>query len=94
MEESTLDNLELAFLASTVVGLALGCLSIAWARTSEKPVFVLLGRCLFVATLLFLGGSGVLAALNHAEGVVPLGLTSGFLTMGMLWEIPHAAWRG
>ena len=30
----------------------------------------------------------VLAAMHRAEGVIPLGLSSGFLVIGMLWETP------
>jgi len=29
------------------------------------------------------------AALHRADGLIPLGLSSGFLLVGMLWELPH-----
>ena len=86
-------NLELGFFALTLTGLVLGCWGIAWARTSRRQACILIGRCVFVSTLLMLGGSGVLAAIYHIEGLVPLGFSSGFLVMGMLCEIPHPAWH-
>ena len=30
-------------------------------------------------------------AMHRAEGVIPLGLSSGFLVIGMLWETPPSA---
>jgi hypothetical protein len=88
-----LANPEIAFLALTLIGFALGCWAIAWARTSRRSTRVLLGRLLFVLTLFFVASAGVVAALDYAEGLIPLGLLSGFLVMGMLCEIPHPAWH-
>ena len=45
----------------------------------------------FVMSLLILGGFAFVAALLHAEGIAPLGLLSGLLIVGMLWESPAAA---
>jgi hypothetical protein len=86
-----LANLEIGFLVLTLIGLILGCWSILWVRASRRQGLVFLGRCLFIATLLFLGASGILAAMHRAEGVIPLGLSSGFLVIGMLWETPPSA---
>jgi len=88
-----LANLEIGFLVLTLIGLILGSWAILWVRTSRKQLLVFLGRCLFIATLLFLGGSGILAAMHRAEGVIPLGLTSGFLVIGMLMDVRHPAWH-
>jgi hypothetical protein len=85
-------SLERAFLALTLVGLVFGCWGIAWARTSRRRGKVLFGRLLFLAAILVLGGSAGAAALHRAEGLVPLGLVSGFLIMVMLWEVPQPAW--
>ena len=82
-------NLEIGLLMLTIVGLLLGCCAISWARTSRKQARIFLGRCLFVGTLIFLGASGSVAALHRADGLIPLGLSSGFLLVGMLWELPH-----
>ena len=86
-------GLELAFLALTLVGLVSGCWGIAWARTSHRQGKVLFGRLLFVGAILVLGGSAGAAALHRAEGLIPLGLVSGFLMMGMLWEAPQPTWH-
>ena len=40
----------------------------------------------FVVTLLSLGGMALFAAIVHADGLAPLGLLSGLLIVGMLWE--------
>jgi hypothetical protein len=53
----------------------------------------LFGRLLFVGAILILGGSAGAAALHRAEGLIPLGLVSGFLIMGMLWEVPQPTWH-
>jgi hypothetical protein len=46
------------------------------------------GRGLFVGTLFVLGGCTMVAAFHRAESLVPLGLVSGVLVVGMLWESP------
>jgi hypothetical protein len=88
-----LADLEAVFLGLTLLGLLLGGLAIAWARTSRKQIWILLGRCLFIATLLLLAGGGIMAAMQEAESLIPLGLTAGLLVMGMLCEMPHPAWH-
>ena len=49
------------------------------------------GRRIFIATLLSLGGTALVAALAHADGLSPLGLLAGMLIVGMLWETPAPA---
>jgi hypothetical protein len=73
-----------------VIGLVLGAWAIVWARTGGSRGGIYLGRGLFVATLLFLGASTLLAAWHRADGLSPLGLSAGFLVLFMLWEAPPA----
>jgi hypothetical protein len=40
---------------------------------------------------LHLGLTALFAAIQHANGLAPLGITSGLLLVGMLWESPAAA---
>ena len=47
-----------------------------------------LGRHLFFAALVALGGFGLLAALVRHEGLAPLGLLAGLLIVAMLCEFP------
>jgi len=75
-------------LLGTVIGVLAGGWAITWARTAADPVRRWWGRCLFVATLFFLGAGGLAAASQRADGLVPLGLSAGFLVIGMLWEVP------
>ena len=86
-------DLEIVFLGLTIFGLLLGCLAITLARMSRKQMWILFGRCLFIATLLLLAGGGIVAAMHEAESLIPLGLSAGLLVMGMLCEIPHPAWH-
>ncbi len=82
-------HLELVFMFLTIAGSILGGMSIYWVR-SEHPL-ARLGRRLFVGTLLAFGGIGAVAAMLHAEALLPAGLLAGFLVIGMLWETPAPA---
>ncbi|HLJ96327.1 MAG TPA: hypothetical protein VKU02_24350 [Gemmataceae bacterium] len=84
---------ELWLLALTAIGLVSGVCGIVWARAGGSRGGIAMGRCLFVATLLFLGASSLLAAWHRADGLAPLGLSAGFLVIVMLWEVPSASHR-
>jgi hypothetical protein len=77
-------------LALTVTGLVSGTLGIIWARTAGSRSGIYLGRGLFIATLLFLGASSLLAARHRADGLAGLGLSAGSLVIFMLWEGPSS----
>ncbi len=81
-----LSLLESLLLVTTFAGLLVGALSIHWARSRQS--LANWGRRLFIATLLLLGGTGLVAAGARADGLVPLGLVAGFLVIGMLWDNP------
>jgi hypothetical protein len=72
----------------TLVGILAGSWAIFWARNASDPARRWWGCCLFVITLLELGAGGMAAAWQRADGLVPLGLSAGFLVVGMLWEGP------
>ena len=78
--------LDLWILCSTCLGFSIGAWSIYWVRTELTITRILWGRRVFVATLVMLGLTGLLAALAHAGGLAPLGLVSGLLVVAMLWE--------
>ena len=80
---------ELWLLALALVGLVLGVWGILWGRFSQTKNRGLVGRTMFVAAIVFLAASSSVAAFHRAEGLVPLGLTAGFLVIGMLWELPQ-----
>ncbi len=81
---------ELAVLIATVIGLLMGGWCIYWVKVKPSPRHARLGRFLFILTLLAMGGVALVAAILRADGLAPLGLLSGFLTVGMLWEGPVA----
>ena len=81
-------NLEFWLFLLLLGGLVVGGWSIRWARASRACARRSWGRGLFVATLLILGGSNMLAAFHRAETLVPMGLTAGLLVVAMLWESP------
>jgi hypothetical protein len=91
MEEHVVSTLELSILVLTAVTAAVGCWSIYWARTDSSCWRGRGGRILFVANLLVLGGTGVIAALARAQGLPPLGLIAGLLVVGVMWEGPAPA---
>jgi energy-converting hydrogenase Eha subunit A len=82
---------ELTVLIATLVGLLLGICCIYWVKAPPSARHAWWGRRLFVATLLSLGGTALFAAIVHADGLAPLGLLSGLLTVAMLWESPAPA---
>ncbi|MBI2807599.1 MAG: hypothetical protein HYX68_21675 [Planctomycetes bacterium] len=82
---------ELIVLLATILGTATGGCSIYWVKATPSARRACWGRRLFVATLLSLGGLALFAAVVQADGLAPLGLLSGFLIVGMLWESPRAA---
>lgn len=82
---------ELPVLIATVIGLLVGGLCIYWARVRPCPRRGRWGCRLFVATLVGLGGVALFAAFMRADGLAPLGLLSGLLTVCMLWESPAPA---
>ena len=82
---------ELPVLIATFVGLLFGGFCIYWARVRPCPRRGRWGCRLFVATLLGLGAVALFAAFMRADGLAPLGLLSGLLTVGMLWESPAPA---
>jgi hypothetical protein len=77
---------ELTVLIATLVGLLSGGCSIYWVKMWPSTRHARWGQRLFVVTLLCLGGMALFAAIVHADGLAPLGLLSGLLTVGMLWE--------
>ena len=82
---------EWTVLIGMLVGFALGSCCIYWVKVKPCPKRARLGRRLFVVTLLSLGAMALFAAIAHAEGLAPLGLMSGLLIVGMLWESPAPA---
>lgn len=82
---------ELTVLAATILGLLLGSYSIYWVKARPNSRQERWGRRLFVVTLLSLGGIALFAAFTRADGLAPLGLLAGLLTVGMLWENPTPA---
>ena len=82
---------EWTVLIAMLIGLLLGSCSIYWVKVKPCPARALWGRRLFVVTLLSLGGMALFAAIARAEGLAPLGLLSGLLIVGMLWESPAPA---
>jgi hypothetical protein len=84
-------RLELVLAFVTLLGLALGLWGLVWHRGAELQRRARLGGNLFLAALLSLGACAVFAAFHRCEGLVPLGLTAGFLVVGMMWEAPQNA---
>jgi len=82
---------ELAVLIATLLGLSSGCCCIYWVKVKPSARRARWGRRLFVVTLLCLGGMALFAAFARADGLAPLGLLSGLLIVGMLWESPAPA---
>ncbi len=72
----------------TISAVLIGSWAIFWARNLSDATRRSWGRWVFVATLCVLGMGGLTAAWHKADGLVPLGLASGFLVIGMLWESP------
>ena len=62
-------------------------------RVKPTALRARLGQRLFVVTLLSLGAVALFAAFARADGLAPLGLISGLLTVGMVWESPVPAFQ-
>jgi hypothetical protein len=83
-----------AFLPLTLgLGLLLGLWGICWARLSPRARLARWGQCLFILTFLALGAATFAAALYRLDGLAPLGLLSGLLVVGMVWDGPRPAAR-
>jgi hypothetical protein len=82
-------DLEPLLLGLTLAGLVFGSWGILWARTARAQRLMVFGHGLFLATLLGLGASTLVAAFYRADGLVPLGLLAGSLVVGMFWESPR-----
>ena len=82
---------EMTVLIATLIGLLMGVCCIYWVKVRPSADHARWGRRLFVVTLLSLGGTALFAAIVHADGLAPLGLLSGMLIVGMLWESPVPA---
>jgi hypothetical protein len=86
-------TLELCLLALTFAGLVLGGWGVLWARSASVPQLNAWGRSIFLGTMLILGISSIVAAAHQADGLAPMGLVAGSLTVAMLWENPRSAGR-
>ena len=82
---------EFMVLIATLLGLTMGVCCIYWVKVRPSARHAWWGCRLFIVTLLSLGAVAFFAAIVHADGLAPLGLLSGFLTVGMLWESPTPA---
>jgi hypothetical protein len=80
---------ELAFLILSLLAAVVGPWSIIRASADLDSPGRSSGRLVFLATLLALGAATVIAAVHQAQGLVPLGLTAGFLVVGILWDGPR-----
>jgi hypothetical protein len=76
------------------VAAAVGFVSGAWGIVLDR---VYSGRCpntwgrwLTMGAIVFLGVGSMIAAFHRAEGLVPCGLSAGFLVVGLLWGEPSA----
>jgi hypothetical protein len=75
------------------LGLVLGLWGICWGRLGPSSRRARWGKCLFLVTFLTLGAATFLAALNRLDGLAPLGLLSGLLVVGMVWDGPRPVSR-
>lgn len=85
-------ELENSYLILALAGMVTGTWGVLWARTSQRRTLGWWGRVLFVGALLMLGAASWMAALDRADGLIALGLSSGALVVLMLWEAPTPAW--
>lgn len=82
-------SLESWLLVLTGLGALVGGVSICLARGEQQRMRTSVGKHLFVAILIGMGGIGLVAAIARAHGLPPLGLIAGFLVIAVLWEVPH-----
>lgn len=85
-------ELELWLTMAALIGFALGGWGILWARIGQASGRTSWGRALSVGALVFLGAGSVVAAFHRADGLVPLGLSAGFLVVGLLWGESGSDW--
>jgi hypothetical protein len=64
-----------------------GCLFLVHCRA---PLLIACGRWLFASVLVGLTCDGLLAAGHLPEALAPIGLLSGLLVVGILWETAPA----
>jgi hypothetical protein len=79
--------IELVLLGFLAIGPALAGWSLFGARGGPK----LWRRALVLSTLLFLGGSALVAAVHQAEMLIYIGLAAGGFIAILLWEGTHEA---
>jgi hypothetical protein len=72
----------------TLICLGLGIWGICWGQSCSSRK-IAMGRQVSVINLLLLGATALVAAFHRAGGLLPLGLSAGFLIIGMLWESPY-----
>lgn len=84
-------NLETCLLIVTVAAMGVGGWGILVVQTARPSDRLTWGHGLFLAALLGLGASSVVAAFHHADGLVLLGLAAGLMIVGMLWETGHTS---
>jgi hypothetical protein len=77
----------LLFIVLAIVVVA--ALSIGYARGEPGKRSTRIGRWVFTISLIILGGLAIAAALLQADALAPLGLLSGMLVVGMVWETPE-----
>jgi hypothetical protein len=87
-------TLELSLCGLMFTGGIVGSLAIYWARSSASSWHALLGRRLFLLTVVVLSACVLLAAYCRAHGLTGLGLCLGLLVAAMLWDVPGAASEG
>lgn len=83
-------HLEFWLFSGALAGLVLGVLAVLWVR-GQGSAGGFGGRLLFLGTLFALGAASLVAAFHRADGLVPLGLSSGFLVVALLMESPRPA---
>lgn len=83
-------RLEFWLFAGALTGLVLGIVAVLRTRASWHTARTSWGPHLFVATLMGLGGASLIAAFHRADGLVPLGLSAGFLVVALFVESPRS----
>ena len=85
---------EITVLIATLVGSLLGGCCIYWVKACPCARRARWGRRLFIVTQIVLGGMAADCRCGMAvDGLAPLGLLSGLLIVGMLWEGSASAIR-
>lgn len=84
---------EVWILLASLVGFVLGGWHLCWMTADHDSPRGWWSRCMGIASLLWLGSNGLVAAALQSPGLVPLGLLAGLLTVAMLWERPEPSWE-